>query len=328
MLGTFVQRVARLGDGLLVVLTDITEQRRTEAELRNFADLVAHDLREPITGIAHLITVLERRADEPPSPDVLRLLRSSAERAHELIEGVLSYARAGKLSSVRVDLGGLMAEVGEDLGPLLAETRATLEAGELPEVDGDPRHLRRVLQNLVGNALRFRGEEPPRVEVFARRRDAEWVITVRDNGVGVDPDQATRIFDMFARASTAPDGTGIGWRSAVASSRRTAASSGSSRPRVAAAPSASRSRADAANPQLARRRTASSTAATATTYAAWVPRLVATTSAGQRQGGGVRPSSGNSDIVAVISVAPNAALAHGSRMTRCSPPCRMPKAEP
>jgi hypothetical protein len=119
MLGTFVQRVARLGDGLLVVLTDVTEQRRNEAELRNFADLVAHDLREPITGIAHLISMLERWADRPPSPEVLRLLRESAERAHELIDGVLSYARAGELRRERIDLGGLMAEVGEDLRPLL-----------------------------------------------------------------------------------------------------------------------------------------------------------------------------------------------------------------
>jgi signal transduction histidine kinase len=210
MLGTYMQRVARLGGGLLIVLTDITEQRRNEAELRNFADLVAHDLREPITGIAHLISMLERRADRPPSPEVLRLLRESAERAHELIDGVLSYARAGELRRERIDLGGLMAEVGEDLRPLLASARATLETGELPEVHGDPRHLRRVLQNLVGNAIKFRGEQPPRIDVSARRRDDEWVIVVRDNGIGVDPDQTSRIFDMFSRASTAPDGSGIG----------------------------------------------------------------------------------------------------------------------
>jgi signal transduction histidine kinase len=210
MLGTFVQRVVRLGDGLLVVLTDVTEQRRNEAELRNFADLVAHDLREPITGIAHLTSMLERRADEPPSPDVLRLLRETAERAHDLIEGVLSYARAGELRLERVALGRLMTDVGADLQPLLADAGATLQTGELPEVDGDPRHLRRVLQNLVGNAVKFRGEQPPRIYVSARRRDGEWVITVRDNGIGVHPDQTSRVFDMFSRASTAHDGSGIG----------------------------------------------------------------------------------------------------------------------
>ena len=94
ILGTFMRRTAKLGDGLLVLVTDVTERRRMEDELRAFADIVAHDLREPITGIAHLVTLLERRADEPPDPAVLRLLRASTERGRELIDGVLAYARA------------------------------------------------------------------------------------------------------------------------------------------------------------------------------------------------------------------------------------------
>jgi signal transduction histidine kinase len=210
MLGSFMQRVARLGDGLMIVMTDVTEQRRTEAELRSFADLVAHDLREPVTAIRHLVGLLERRAGEPPSPEVLGLLRASAERAHELIDGVLEYARAGELRSEPVDLDALMAQVGEDLGPRLEEAAATLAIGDLPAVEGDPRQLRRVLQNLVGNAVKYRGEQPPRVEVVARRRQAEWVVIVRDNGIGVDPDQAGRIFDMFSRGRSDADGTGIG----------------------------------------------------------------------------------------------------------------------
>jgi signal transduction histidine kinase len=210
MLGTFAQRVARLGDGLLIVLTDVTEQRRMEAELRNFADLVAHDLREPITSLSYLITMLERRPEEPPAPEVLTMLRASAERAHDLIDGVLSYARAGEMRSTRVDLGSVMGEVCDDLRQLLDDAGATLQTSELPEVEGDPRHLRRVLQNLVGNAVKFRGPEAPRIEVSAQRRDGEWVIEVRDNGVGVKPDQATRIFDMFSRADTSSEGSGIG----------------------------------------------------------------------------------------------------------------------
>ena len=210
MLGTYMQRVARLGGGLLIVLTDVTEQRRNEAELRNFADLVAHDLREPVIGIAHLVSMLERRAEEPPSAEVLRLLRETTERAHELIDGVLSYSRVGELRRERIDLGALLDQVGEDLRPQLADAGARLRSDSLPVVDGDPRHLRRVLQNLIGNAVKFRGEQPPAIHVSARRRDDEWVITVRDNGIGVEADQATRIFDMFSRVSGAPDGSGIG----------------------------------------------------------------------------------------------------------------------
>ena len=123
---------------------------------------------------------------------------------------MLVYAQAGELSTERVALGRLMAEVAEDLRPSLEAAGATLEVGELPEVEGDPRQLRRVLQNLVGNAVKFRGDAPLRVEVSALRDSQEWVVTVRDNGLGVDPDQASRIFGMFSRATPRPTGAGIG----------------------------------------------------------------------------------------------------------------------
>jgi signal transduction histidine kinase len=210
MLGTFIQRTARLGDGLVVFLTDVTDKRRMESELRSYADVVAHDLREPITGIAHLVTLLERRADEPPSEDVLRLMRASTERARELIDGVLAYARAGELQREPVALDRLMADVAQDLRPGLDAAGATLEVRALPEVDGDPRQLRRLLQNLVGNAVKFRARAAPRVEVFADADSEEWVVTVRDNGVGVEPAQASRIFGMFSRVNGETEGTGIG----------------------------------------------------------------------------------------------------------------------
>ena len=210
MLGTFVQRTAKLGDGLVNFLTDVTAQRRMEGELRSYANVVAHDLNEPIAGIALLVGLLERRAGEPPPADVLRQLRTSAERARDLIDGVLVYARAGELSTERVALGRLMAEVAEDLRASLEAAAATLEIGELPEVEVDPRQLRRVLQNLLGNAVKYRGDAPLLVELTALRDSQEWVVTMRDNGVGIDPEKATRIFDMFARANDQTDGVGIG----------------------------------------------------------------------------------------------------------------------
>jgi len=210
MLGTFAHRVTKIGDGVMVFLTDITEQRRMEAELRGYADVVAHDLREPVANMSMLVRMLEQSADQRPQEEVLQMLREGIGRAQELIEAVLGYARLGELRSERVALGELMREVAEDLGPSLTEAGASLDVGELPEVDGDPLQLRRVLQNLVGNAVKFRGEAPPRVEVSALRDRAEWVLTVSDNGIGVDHQQATRIFGMFSRADTGADGVGIG----------------------------------------------------------------------------------------------------------------------
>jgi signal transduction histidine kinase len=210
MLGTFLTRTAKLGDGLVNFLTDVTEQRRMEAELASYADVVAHDLSEPIAGIAMLVGLLERRPEQPPPPEVLRQLRGSSERARDLIDGVLVYARAGELSVEPVALGELVSEVATDLRARMETAGATLDVAPLPEVDGDPRQLRRVLQNLLANALKFRADAPPRIEVSAVRDSEEWVVSVRDNGRGVPPDQAGRVFGMFARADRAIDGAGIG----------------------------------------------------------------------------------------------------------------------
>jgi signal transduction histidine kinase len=154
--------------------------------------------------------MLEQRSDEPPRPEVLEMLRSGIERSQELIEAILGYARLGELRSESVCLRDLLDDVAEDLRNVLTGADATLTVGELPEVECDPRQLRRVFQNLVGNAVKFRGEAPPAVDVSALRGTAEWVITVRDNGVGVDPDQSTRIFGMFSRTDPKADGVGIG----------------------------------------------------------------------------------------------------------------------
>ena len=210
MLGTFSHRVTKLGDGLMVFLTDVTEQRRMEADLRAYADVVAHDLREPVSNMALLVRLLERGPGDQERSDVLEMLRDGIGRTQELIEAVLAYARMGELSPERVRLGDLMAQVSDDLRASLDEAGATLEVGELPEVRCDPRQLSRVLQNLVGNAVKFRGDAPPHVEVTAKRRGEEWVVTVRDNGVGVDPHKSTKIFGMFSRADSEANGMGIG----------------------------------------------------------------------------------------------------------------------
>ena len=209
MLGTFVQRVARLGDGLIVFLVDVTAERRMEAELQAYANLVAHDLSEPLASMQLLVTLLEQQPDTPPSPEVLRQLRGSAVRGRELIDGVLAYARSGELTRERVALARVMADVSEDLRPAL-DAHAVLVVGELPEVDADPRQLRRVLQNLVSNALRFRRGDTVRIEVTSLSDAREWVVSVRDDGLGVAPEHTRRIFGMFARLDPSADGIGIG----------------------------------------------------------------------------------------------------------------------
>jgi signal transduction histidine kinase len=210
MLGTFVQRVAKLGDGLIVFLDDVTDQRRMERELQAYANLVAHDLSAPLANVQLLVTLLEQRPDVPPSSEVLDQLRRSAVRARELVDGVLAYARSGELVRERIALAQVVADVAEDLRPALDEACAELSVGDLPEVEADPRQLRRVFQNLVSNALRFRAAESPRIDVSVLRDAREWLVTVQDNGIGVPPEHASRIFGMFARLDAQSEGIGVG----------------------------------------------------------------------------------------------------------------------
>lgn len=210
MLGTFLHRVARLGDGLAVFLHDVTEVRRMEAELTGYADAVAHDLSAPLAGIAMLVNILELRPDEPPAPDVLQELRATSDRARELVDGVLDYARSGELALEPVALADVMEAVVDDLRSPLDEAPAVLVVAELPEVRCDPRQLRRVFQNLVANALKFRGEDLPRIDISAVEGRQEWVVSVRDNGIGVSREDARRIFAMFSRVDRRVEGSGIG----------------------------------------------------------------------------------------------------------------------
>ncbi len=210
MLGTFVHRVARLGDGVVVFLHDVTEERRMEAELKAYADVVAHDLSQPLAGIAMLVTMLEQRPEEPPPAMVLQELRASTDRGRALIDGVLAYARSGELTLERVSLNDVLADVASDLRGAIDDADAVLVMADLPTVNGDPGQLRRVFLNLIGNALKFRGSASPRVEVGAERRGHEWVVTVRDNGVGIAREDSARVFGMFSRLERSVEGSGIG----------------------------------------------------------------------------------------------------------------------
>ena len=138
MLGTFVERTAKLGDGLINFLTDVTEQRRMEAELRSYADVVAHDLNEPIAGIAFLVGLLERRAGGAAPADVLRQLRDE-HRARPRPDRRRAALRAGgRAETERVALEQLVAEVAEDLRRASSGPARRSRSASCPEVDGRP----------------------------------------------------------------------------------------------------------------------------------------------------------------------------------------------
>jgi signal transduction histidine kinase len=214
--GVFLHRAIPFGaDGVLNLVTDVTEQRQMEGELRNYAKVAAHDLREPLMGAAYFLALLDRglaKGRTPENEELLERVRQTHARARSLIDGILEYARSGTtLKTDAVDTGALVADVAASLTSAIQELDGELEIGELPIVRGDRAQLGRVFQNLVANGLKFHSDEPPRLAISAERRDATWLFSVRDNGVGVPPELGDEIFSMFKRAhGDEIAGSGIG----------------------------------------------------------------------------------------------------------------------
>jgi PAS domain S-box-containing protein len=207
--------------GACAVVHDVTARKRDEAELRRshaelerFADIAAHDLREPLMAITQLTALLERDVDGRQREQIIAHLRAAAAHGSRLVDGLLDLARVGHSASgaERVDLKHTVGELLRTLAPQIEAAGAHVAVGPLPTVRGVEGELARVFQNLLSNALKFRGEAPPAIEVLAARGPGEWTLTVRDNGPGVSERNRERIFDLFARAHSedAAPGNGLG----------------------------------------------------------------------------------------------------------------------
>lgn len=187
------------------------------AELQHFAYIASHDMQEPLRTVTQYLDLLELRyapqLDERARSYIAQAV-GSASRMHALIDDLLSYTRLATASTATgpTPLAELVDEARHDLQALIASTGATIEAGELPTVDVDRSRFRLLLQNLISNALKFRGEQPPRVRVTAGRSGDAWTVTIADNGIGVAPEHHQRIFEIFQRLHRDDQvpGTGIG----------------------------------------------------------------------------------------------------------------------
>jgi signal transduction histidine kinase len=214
--GVFMHRAIPFGgDGVLNLVTDVTERRRMEDELRDYANVAAHDLREPIMAAGFFTELLARSLADgrtAQNEQLLASVRRTHERALSLVDGVLEYARSGtSLAAEAVDTHELMVDVAASLANAVERLHGRLEISALPTVRGDRAQLGRVFQNLVANGLKFHSDEPPHVTVSAERHDAVWLFNVRDNGIGVPAGMGDEIFSMFKRAhGEEVEGSGIG----------------------------------------------------------------------------------------------------------------------
>ncbi|MEA2138172.1 MAG: hypothetical protein QOG56_1322 [Solirubrobacteraceae bacterium] len=192
------------------------ELLRSNAELEQFASVTSHDLQAPLTTISMYAELLERR--HPPDPDsghdLINGIRGATHQARMLIRDLLEYSRAGRgeltLEPLPVDL--VVSQALEALAGSIESTGACVRVGSLPTVLADRSNLCRVFQNLVGNAVKFTRGDDPEVVVAAEREGEMWRFEVRDNGIGMDPENTRRIFEPFRRLHGEEDypGTGIG----------------------------------------------------------------------------------------------------------------------
>ena len=203
----------------LVADLEKTNERLEDSNqrLEQFAYAASHDLQEPLRMVSSYLQLIERRYGDELDEDGREFLGfavDGAERMRAMIEGLLEYSRVETRGDPfrPVDLDAVLADTLDDLRVTIEETDAEITSEELPRVEGDENQLRRVFQNLLHNAIEYSGDEPPRVHVSASREGSRWRISVSDEGIGIDPEDADRVFEVFNRLHTRDEhaGTGIG----------------------------------------------------------------------------------------------------------------------
>jgi len=193
------------------------ELARSNAELEQFAHVASHDLQEPLRTVTNFVQLLARRYRgrlDADADEFVQYIVDGTTRMARLIEDLLDFSRAGTSDRPMrpIDTGDSVAAAVANLDLSIRGSGAVVHHDGLPTVNGDPTQLTQLFQNLIGNAIKFRGPDPPEVRVSAALRGRDWVFSVRDNGIGIEPQYAQRIFVIFQRlhGRTEYPGTGIG----------------------------------------------------------------------------------------------------------------------
>jgi PAS domain S-box-containing protein len=221
------------GDPCVVaVIRDVTEVRRIDRELKannealkrsneeleHFAYVASHDLQEPLRMVGGYVQLLQRRYGDKFDADGHEFVGYAVDgvkRMQALINDLLTYSRLSTKGQAfaPVDCNTVVRQVQANLGERIASAKATIEVDSLPHVMGDAVQLTQLFQNLIGNALKFRRPDAPcRVHVGVKREGAEWHFRVEDDGIGIEPQYAEKIFVIFQRLHSREEyeGTGIG----------------------------------------------------------------------------------------------------------------------
>ncbi len=200
-------------------------EKRTQAladsnqELQNFAYIVSHDLKEPLRMVSSYLALLERRFEgklEQDTQEFIWFAVDGANRMGKMIDGLLLYSRVETLGKPfqQVDCNQVVKQALQDVKLLVDESKAVVTVADLPTVMGDAEQLERVFENLLVNAIRYRGEASPKIEIgFDTTADEDMLrFWVKDNGIGIEPAHHEIIFEMFRQVNPSPEskGSGIG----------------------------------------------------------------------------------------------------------------------
>jgi PAS domain S-box-containing protein len=225
--GYETELLKQLADQIGIALTQAqlleqeTRQRqelaRSNTELQQFAYIASHDLQEPLRMVTSYLQLLERRYKgklDNSADDFIAFAVDGATRMKALINDLLTYSRVGThgKSFERTDCTTVVKRAIANLKIAIDESEATINYAPLPEVQGDAIQLTQLFQNLISNAIKFHSEAPPVIQIRAELQAQEWLFSVQDNGIGIEPEYAEQIFVIFQRLHRRTDytGTGIG----------------------------------------------------------------------------------------------------------------------
>lgn len=200
-----------------ILLHQSEELRRSNTELEQFAYVASHDLQEPLRMVASYMQLLKERYEgrlDAKADKYIGYAVDGARRMQTLINDLLALSRVNSRGAAfePTDCKAVLGRTLHDLHVRITESGATIEVGELPTISGDHAQLAQVFQNLIGNALKFRAEDRPRITISAHREAEHWLFSIQDNGIGISPEHGEQIFVLFQRLHSRHkyDGTGIG----------------------------------------------------------------------------------------------------------------------
>jgi PAS domain S-box-containing protein len=223
--------------GVGVIVQDITERReaeerrmseellrrqadalkRSNEELERFAYVASHDLQEPLRMVASYTQLLAKRYQgklDADADEFIGYVVGGARRMQTLLQDLLTYSRVGTAAKPfePTAIGDVVERSIANLRLIVDESGAVITKGPLPTVMADPTQMIQLFQNLLENAIKFRGKEPPKIDISAVEHTTEWIFTVKDNGIGIEPRHYERIFQVFQRLHRDDErrGTGIG----------------------------------------------------------------------------------------------------------------------